>query len=182
MKSNWFLILGLLFCVSCSKKVSEQIVAPEPPVLVEAPVEVASVPLPPQASVDAPIILTSIRRSGCFGTCPVYEAKIFSNGRAIYEGKRNVAKLGLFEAMVPAELMDQLKRTLVETGYFGFEKSYPRDAKTMISDLPTVYTSASDGVRKNAVRNNHLAPEELHRFEDAVDQMLDQLMWTRIEN
>ena len=208
------LLLVLLLGASCSKKVSEQIVAPEttvpaaptPPPLPDAPpppgsgeestnpraeapvftLPTADDPLrngipPVRREPDAPVPLATIRRSGCYGQCPTYEATIYSNGRATYRGKRFVPKEGLFEAQISPTQLAALRRKIVEVNYLDLAPSYPTDPRRKLVDLPTVYTAVHVDGRQHDVANNYLAPEALRQFEAYLDAILEELMWQRVE-
>lgn len=41
-------------------------------------------------------------RTGCFGTCPVYELEVFATGLLRYTGKSNVPERGVFEKKISA--------------------------------------------------------------------------------
>lgn len=78
---------------------------PQPPAIVDATkLEKADAAVQQEQmirdSLAQPYLVIMLKRTGCYGTCPVFEAKIFSDGQAIYDGVRHVERIGLFEASV----------------------------------------------------------------------------------
>ncbi|MEO6038174.1 MAG: DUF6438 domain-containing protein, partial [Saprospiraceae bacterium] len=39
-------------------------------------------------------VVASLRRTACFGSCPVFSVEIWSDGQVIWQGERHVARIG----------------------------------------------------------------------------------------
>ena len=100
-----------------------------------------------------------IKRTGCFGTCPIYEMTLFDDGSAAFHGKRFVRTEG--NAMYQFE-KDRIQELLIraeELNFKNFEESY--DDKT-ISDLESVYIEYNK--QTVHVRDRMNVPKELLMF------------------
>ena len=40
----------------------------------------------------------SLQKKSCYGKCPIYEIEIFENGSLIFNGKKNVEKIGVYNS------------------------------------------------------------------------------------
>jgi hypothetical protein len=137
---------------------------------------------PHQQAAESPAV--TLERTPCFGRCPVYRISISNAGRVEYEGKANVAHLGLAADSIPPERVDSLLRELQEGGYFGFASNYVLNDKACgrySTDSPTVITSASARDQVKRVVHDYGcsdAPPELTRFETRIDEVAGVSRWT----
>lgn len=138
---------------------------------------------PPQEEViEEPIrieLLASIKKTACYGKCPVFEAKVYSNGRVLFEGKEHVDKVGLFEAKVDEEWIADVKTYAISLGFFSMKEFFP-DKTDNIPDLPNTITYFRHKEDENTVTNNHNAPVQLTKIENFLLQKLEALEWTAI--
>ncbi|MBP7273804.1 MAG: hypothetical protein KA974_08170 [Saprospiraceae bacterium] len=122
----------------------------------------------------------SIKRTGCYGKCPVYEAIFYENGNVDYIGNRNVEKEGKYSARLEKTALQALKMKISEAKFLEMSDKYPIEGK-MIPDLPNTITTIYDGSTiKKQVKNNHNAPESLLILEKYIDAALDGLKWNKI--
>lgn len=76
-----------------------------------------------------------MRRTACFGKCPIYNIEVFKNGRITYRGVKFVSDTGMFEKNIgtaaAAKLLNQFTAYRVDT----CSESYYQN----IADLPGIY-------------------------------------------
>lgn len=174
------LCLLLLFGASCSRK------PPTPPVksgeaVVEQPDSINSIAEPmggeglllPQAE---PRLFASLKRTPCYGRCPVYEVQFYSNGQALYNGERNVQRQGIYLASVPDSTIRRILEKAEEIRFFSLSNLYPENGKP-IADLPQSIIYFNDGRQEKTITNNHLPPKELLAFERLLDSLAAGLNW-----
>jgi hypothetical protein len=90
----------------------------------------------PPASYRLADVEITLARNACFGTCPVYEVRIFGDGRVVYDGKRFVRVEGEQQSAIDkAEVLRLLERIYA---------SYFFDMNDMYEGRP--YVSEADGV------------------------------------
>ncbi|MFK8104337.1 MAG: DUF6438 domain-containing protein [Saprospiraceae bacterium] len=148
---------------------------PEADLPVVEPVLESAPPQPP-----APYVQVSLRKTACYGKCPVYELKIYSNGKATYTGKANVERLGNYEAIFTAEKMLALEARAAAINYFELSENYP-PSKIGIPDLPNTISYVKIGEREKQIFNNHDAPAVLLDFEQFVENLVETLTWKQVE-
>ena len=83
-----------------------------------------------------------ISSGSCNGTCPVYELYVFSDGRVVYSGRKDVSRMGVFRKQVAPEVYAELLSMLVRTKVLDDEIK----RKTCLKgrSVLTVMRSASD--------------------------------------
>jgi hypothetical protein len=123
---------------------------------------------------DAPVIF--LKKTPCFGKCPVFEIRIAGNGAAEWKGTKNVERLGNYTAQIPAAIMAEIMTEAESIGYFKFESQYPANGKK-IADFPLTITSIRFKNQEQIIENNFDAPPALQGFEQFLFQKLDQLDW-----
>lgn len=129
---------------------------------------------------EKPVI--TLRRTGCFGTCPVYSVEIFENGRVIYTGSQFVQVSGERTSAIPKADVEKLVHDFLRIGYFSLKASYethknPDGTVEMISDLPTTYTSLRIGERTKSVKDYASAPRALKDLEWEIDRAANTHRW-----
>ncbi len=181
----YFFIFCTLFCSSCSTRQAASLKNNKKPDSVTAkkvesqPTKPA--PLKPENSIE----LASITYGSCFGSCPVYAAKLYASGKLVYIGKKNVSKIGLWETIVGPQFFKKIIEKATELGYFSLENKYPVTGNPL-QDLPTTTTSvrpSDDGsANLKKISNNFSAPKNLLQFERFFDELLDNLEWKEVKN
>ena len=124
-------------------------------------------------------VVASIAKTPCFGKCPVFEVRIYSDGRAVYNGVRYTNRSGIYEATVPETQMAQLKANSLKLKFYELADEYPVNGRR-IPDLPSTITYLNwDGTEKK-VSNNHDAPVELIEFEAMFLDWIEGLDWQAV--
>jgi hypothetical protein len=182
--SGLFMILMIW---SCSDKTGPTALPPKAEVEApprperEEPVEVVSPESKAETvEVEKVMLIARIKKTPCFGKCPVFEAILFSDGTATYKGKRNVEKVGEYEAKASLELIKLIQEKAAAISYFDFEKTYPANGK-MIKDIPNTVTEINKNGQKKQITNNHNAPQELQDFEKYLLTTFDSLNWKKVQ-
>lgn len=129
-----------------------------------------------RASEDS--LVMNIKRTPCYGQCPVYTADIYKSGLVVYDGKRFVTNEGLHTATMSKDDLEQIKKMAISIGYFDLEKEYD----SPVTDLPTTYTTMNIQGQRKTIKNRVGGPDELKAFERHVQKVLDSLTWTAAED
>ncbi|MCB0546426.1 MAG: hypothetical protein KDD19_02505 [Phaeodactylibacter sp.] len=123
-----------------------------------------------------PRLFASLKRSPCYGHCPVYEVQFYSNGQALYLGEHNVPLQGIYLGAVADSVIQQILEKARTIDFFNLSDFYPEKGKP-IADLPQTITYLNDGRQEKTITNNHLAPVELIEFERLLDQLAQDIQW-----
>lgn len=119
-----------------------------------------------------------MKKTVCYGRCPVYSIKITSEGKAIYDGEKNVDKVGHYEKTLSPEQTQELFDAFNKTDFWKFQKEY----KGKVSDVPsTIITYNYDGKSKTVTAQWDV-PEEFKNLASLVENVADSEGWNKGEN
>lgn len=124
-------------------------------------------------------VSASIRKTPCFGKCPVFSVEFSGTGKAFYKGKKNVKRIGEFEADITHIQRGMILEKAQQIGYFNMAKTYPKEDQ-MIADFPMTITNIKFGRQNKTVTNNSDAPQELIDFENFLLEMTETLKWVEV--
>ena len=115
-----------------------------------------------------------LRRTPCYGTCPVYHVTIRGDGHFKYVGERHVQRQGRYTGRVHPWHLKKLAQFLREAGFMDLEDRY----FTPITDQATVYTTVTlDGVTKEIEHYANAGPPSLWAVEELIDLLLCKAEW-----
>ena len=129
---------------------------------------------------DLPVI--TLRRTVCFGTCPIYSLEIFEDGGLRYNGENFVGVVGRQEARILSAAVKSLIANFLSIDYFHLKDVYethrnPDGTIEWITDLPTTYTSLRIGSRTKSVKDYAFSPEKLRQLEVEIDRVANTHRW-----
>jgi len=188
--SSALLIMSIVFFVACntSKKIQQEEVVTEEETPVILPENVFSfsedtteLVLLDEVEQERAFIIASIERTGCYGKCPNYKAKIFSNGLVLYEGRAHVERKGIFEAYIVQNQVDSLIAQADSISFFDLSAAYPING-VEIYDLPNTNIFIKGEGYEKTVSNNHNAPNILRNYELYFEEILQKLDWKKLED
>jgi len=126
----------------------------------------------PADSLEIPVF--SIQRGYCFGTCPVFEFKLFENGLATYTGTANVENIGTFQAKNTQALRDSILSAAENIGFIMLLDNYDNQ---FITDLPATTYSLKVDDRQKVVVCRFGCPESLIDFGNRVQKWVEAVEW-----
>jgi hypothetical protein len=116
----------------------------------------------------------SLERTECYGICSIYTVTFYSDGRAIFEGRKYIQPLGIHHAEILPGQFRQLALAALDIGYFDLAETYA----ALVTDLPTVYTSIVRGGERKVVKNyGNSGPPRLWLLEEQIDIVREELRW-----
>jgi hypothetical protein len=130
-------------------------------------------------NVDESLLLASLERTTCYGDCPYYEVKVYSNGVVVYNGRKNVEYLGLHEGVLSQKQIRQLLDKAKSVGYTYLENKYPIKGLGII-DFPVCITSVKEGERKKMVYNRNDSPQRLIEYQNFFDELIEEVEWKKV--
>jgi hypothetical protein len=130
---------------------------------------------PAEQPADKPYEAVGYKKTPCFGKCPVYEVKIYSDNTATWYGKMNVERIGWYEAKLTGTKVQDIKDKASELGYLDFYNEYPVEHK--VADLPSTITTVRYGDMIKSVKNTIEGPEKLNEFEAYLEGVINRLDW-----
>ena len=115
-----------------------------------------------------------IKRTGCFGTCPIYEMTLFDDGSASYVGKRFVEVTGRELHDFDKERIETLLRRAARLDFNSLQPVYDNP---LISDMESVFIEYNEVVIK--VRYKIDVPKELLTLIRDVHQCAIDAGWVK---
>ena len=137
MKNILYLfIISTLVLASCKsqknkKKVEEEV---KTEVVKDEPKEVTEIM---QEEQKESMLVVSMSRSVCFGECPAFNVKIYGNGLVMYEGIKNVKRMGKFKGKMQLAILTKFIYSADKMGFFKLKDKYDNEN---VTDLPTSKT------------------------------------------
>lgn len=141
----------------------------------------------PEVAADAPAEVgapqITLARAPCYGTCPVYELRVYTDGTVEYDGKAHVAQTGGARASVDPEAVQALVAEFQRAGFGDFAERYTFGETACgwyASDLPVLtLTLRGEGVTKRVELDPGCAdaPPAVLRLGRAVDALAGSDRW-----
>lgn len=125
---------------------------------------------------DPGITEISIERTACFGACPTYTLRLFSDGRVEYRGQASVSFIGTREGKLDVWRFRRLARDAEGIGFFQLPDHY----SCTVTDQSTVYVAVTRNGQRKVVE--HYAPDwsgpaALRLLEQAIDAVQPSIEW-----
>jgi hypothetical protein len=125
-----------------------------------------------------PVLVATLEQTPCFGTCPVFRAAAWSDGRIEVEGRAHVPEVGRTERSVSAGTIAAIEAAIDEAQVTRFA---PRYERRTVTDLPTTITTVRLGDGSLAeFRRYHgdaTAPADLITLEAELSRLMGLDAW-----
>jgi hypothetical protein len=115
----------------------------------------------------------TLRRLGCYGTCPVYRLDIHGDGTVRYKGTRCVATTGERETHIPVDRVRRLYDAFLKAEFFWTFDNY----KTIIDGGGDEVIIAFDDHKKSVW--GMAMPIEIAQLKEAIDKAADVKQWVQ---
>lgn len=110
----------------------------------------------------------TLKKGACYGTCPIYELKIYEGGKAEFIGERFVDKEGIHTRQLSEKEYMDLQKVIAESNFDKLKESY-FDAG--ISDLPMTVIGCNDGTSVKTSTANNARPQSFKNIESALEKI-----------
>ncbi len=118
----------------------------------------------------------SMKKGGCYGTCPIYDVIVYSDRSVKYRGKKFVDKNGIYAKVLSKENYKNLVSSFDEANFHEFQDFY----ESNIADLPEITLSYTKKKVKKTIKGKRERPEALHKLEFLLEQIVEGEGWTFI--
>lgn len=178
-RTSYLLFLGL-FLFACGPKTS--VPQADTPVVIKdidsgAEEKVEEVNTTDEDEGEEPVyLLCELKRTSCYGKCPSFHVKLYSDGKVTYHGKAHVARKGQYVAFCEPQQFESIFTAAEQANYFVLRSQYPADGKH-ITDLPKTITYLKRNGLEKRIINQFDAPKDLVQFEKWLDAFFDSLQW-----
>ncbi|MBK8414537.1 MAG: hypothetical protein IPL22_08555 [Bacteroidetes bacterium] len=121
---------------------------------------------------NADSLIAYLERTPCFGKCPYYSIRIYKSGYVVYEGKRDVDKIGRFQTMLTQDAIKELGQFALNSGFFELANEY---RNPHLTDFPTIYIEVNyAGKKKKITHYDASPPDTLVNMENFIDALFSE--------
>jgi len=115
----------------------------------------------------------TLKRTPCYGPCPVYNVTVFGTGEVEYYGEAYVYRAGTHRWRISRRRLQRLEEAFERANYLQLEDAYTSYG---VTDTPGCLTSVEydDGSSKS-IDHDHgdpTAPDALTELEDEIDRII----------
>lgn len=129
----------------------------------------------------------TLERTACYGTCPIYQLTIFSDGRVEFVGERFVKKIGKATGRISRKQLEHLVLQFTNIYYFNLPAAIEPGSKHCpqpVTDHPSAITSLTWQGRSHSINHYHGCRgsntlELLRKLEDKIDAAVNVKQWTK---
>lgn len=164
--------LAMVFILACNRKTTPPS-TPTPPATGVTPKPGNDRP-ETEPAIDAYQVV-GYQKTACFGKCPVFQVKFFSDGKVTWYGQMNVERMGNYETKVDKQVLTDIRDHAHAAHYWDFASKYPTDQR--IADLPSTVTFIRTGDMEKMVVNTYQGPAELEAFQTYLEGVIMGLKW-----
>jgi hypothetical protein len=124
-----------------------------------------------------------LRRTPCFGTCPVYTVEVDAGGAVLFDGERYVGAEGMHHAEIEAEAVSRLWQAVRGADFFGLDERYDHEhpaCSPYATDAPGIVLEVtSDGRTHRTILDGGCAnpPRVIDQLANAIDQETGTDRW-----
>ncbi|WP_181163606.1 DUF6438 domain-containing protein [Pontibacter mangrovi] len=127
----------------------------------------------------APEKLLLFQKTPCFGTCPAYNATLYTDGSIAYVGLRYVPIKDSLQLQLPEKEFLELRKALQELNYPSLQKTY----LSSYTDLPSTYlTFYENGKEQKRVKHQQDGPKALQDFITTLHEQIMQLVQEKAQS
>jgi hypothetical protein len=158
-------------------------VAALPPIAPVPPVPPVPRMPPPTTALPQHVMLASIDRGACYGTCPIYKLTVYRDGKVEYVGEDYVKMKGKVAGTVTAEQLAALDKLFTDAHYLAYKDAYDHEDATDAPSALTAYVPLGASTTK-FVRHYYgdmHAPESLTKLEEDFDTIVKSERWIGTE-
>lgn len=166
-------ILSFLLFTFCTPKSTEQLPKQDTLTETEAPLETGEMKEQESETIS---MLISFRKSSCYGNCPAYEARFYSDGTVLYHGMRNVENEGYFKSIGHKDMIQSILNNAEAIRFFDLADFYPIDAPA-IPDLSSTFTYINYKGKEKKIQNNYDGPNTLFELQKQIADQLTTIKW-----
>lgn len=130
--------------------------------------------VPPEAT-DTPALVVQLKKSPCYGECPIYLIQFYDNGQVLFNGIKYTDKIGKFNATLNSNELNQLNDQVKLSFNDALSTKY---LIPFISDLPSTTIKTT-----NQLVEYHYskAPKEIVTLEKHIIHLMKKLNWEQVK-
>jgi len=120
-------------------------------------------------------LIAMLKKTPCYGRCPVFSFKIYSSGFVDYYGKANTEMEGLYSGKLTDENVAIVLKKIEKINFFELNNIYD----TNVTDFPSVNVYANKDGKKKQIIDRQGGPKDLKELEALLDEMIKTVKWKK---
>ncbi len=173
------LIFTALLLGSCGRKTTTEISVTPPKI--EKETEKPEIEKPETGAIKTidrgPFMLVGMTKEGCYGKCPNYSLRLYSNGIAYYEGRANVQRIGRYHANVDLMVIEKILTFAKKNNLTALGSMYPTNGKPVPGIPATLLNISINHDASKEIKNYHHAPKALMQYQKMVEELVETADW-----
>ncbi len=129
-----------------------------------------------QELVDERDLILQIKRSPCYGTCPVDIITLYEDGSILYKGVKHTEHIGTYRAQLSSEQLKEISNLITQLQAANLPKS--KYIMEHVMDLPSRIMTVND---QKITYQLSESPKVIVDLDHSVFEMLDKLELTKIK-
>ncbi len=123
-------------------------------------------------------VVISLSKTVCFGACPAFKFSVYGNNKAIYEGIKDVDKIGSYVATIPTSEIEKLLTEAASIGYYSLNDVY--DNK-YVTDLPTATTYLNFNGKEKKIICRYDCDQKINKINKLIEEMIKNAKWKKVK-
>lgn len=137
----------------------------------------------------------TMKRTGCYGTCPIYTLNIQPNGKVSFDGEGFTKVMGKAESSLDEEKIKQIIAEIDKADFYSLKDFYTEDSGNCplsATDNPTVtlfvklkgkektithYLGCRSEINPSKGRGLSIFPQQLYNLENKIDEIVETKRW-----
>ena len=126
--------------------------------------------------------LLTLKRTACYGTCPIYEVTLEPNNTVTFVGERFVAETGEHTTSIDAEASRELLSKFDAAGFLDLPAGMEKECGTFVTDVPGIVLSFRRENKSRTVEDlsgcrGNMRLEAVRALAREVDKTLKTSQW-----
>lgn len=122
-------------------------------------------------------VVISMAKEPCEGKCSVYNLKIYKNQYAVYEGKANAERYGVYYRKMTKAEYQSLIRDFDNTKFFDFDDNYPSGQILQ----PIVKLTYNSAINSKTITGKMDRPVPLLNLQRGLEKMVSGTDWVLVK-
>ena len=126
--------------------------------------------------IDEKKLMIQLKKTPCYGECPIFVFQIYSDYTVIFKGIRFVDMVGTYQGSISEKQYVNLINTFETISFKSFDTTYKRE---FIADLPSIILTYDDF---QIEIHEDIAPKELSSITASLEDLYKSIEWIKISD
>ena len=119
----------------------------------------------------------NFKRTSCFGRCPVYDFKVYTDKSCEIDGKLFFVVEGAHEGELTQAQYDHIIAEVAEIKFFDLQDQYD---DPLVQDVAATFITVTLDGQSKAIKSRYRAPAALVDFSTEIHELAKGLKWEKV--